>query len=128
MSAAESADGVTPSSAQPVPSGYTAIWALFTDWCAATGHQHLPATPGTVTAFLTDCPAAPETRRRRVAAIDHHHAATGLDRPGESIRVRAALGRPTGQPPEPSPDTAAAVDAALRALPSHVGRRACSAA
>jgi hypothetical protein len=33
--------------------------------------------------------------------------------------VRAALGRPTGQPPEPSPDTAAAVDAALRALPSH---------
>jgi hypothetical protein len=115
MPATESAE-VTP---PRVPSGYTAIWALFTDWCAATGHRALPADPATVTAFLTDCPAAPETHRRRVAAIDHHHAATGLDRPGESIRVRAALGRPTGQPPEPSPDTAAAVDAALRALPSH---------
>ena len=33
--------------------------------------------------------------------------------------MRAALGRPTGQPRRPSPDTAAAVDAALRALPSH---------
>ena len=81
-----------------VPSGYTAIWALFTDWCAATGHLALPADPITVTAFLTDCPAAPETRRRRVAAIDHHHTTAGLDRPGESILVRAALGRRTGEP------------------------------
>ena len=103
-----------------MPSGYTAIWALFTDWCAATGHRALPADPATVTAFLTDCPAAPETRRRRVAAIDHHHTATGLDRPGESIRGAGRAGpahRRTSQ--DPSTDTAAAVDAALRALPSH---------
>jgi hypothetical protein len=115
MPETESAE-VTPSR---VPSGYTAIWALFTDWCAATGHPALPADPATVTAFLTDCPAAPETRRRRVAAIDHHHTTTRHAPPGRFPAVRAALGRPTGQPPRPSPDTAAAVDAALRALPSH---------
>ena len=51
MPAAESADAVTPSSPS-VPSGYTAIWALFTDWCAATDVATLPADPRTVVDFL----------------------------------------------------------------------------
>jgi hypothetical protein len=79
----------------------------------------LPADPGTVVAFLTDCPCAPATRRRRVAAIDHHHATVGLAKPGESTAVRALLGRATGEKPTPPPEPVAAVEVALRALPSH---------
>jgi hypothetical protein len=102
-----------------IPAGYAAIWGLFTDWGTVTGVDALPADPGTVVAFLMDCPCAPATRRRRVAAIDHHHATAGLAKPGESAAVRAQLGRPTGDKPEASPDTVTAVDKALRALPSH---------
>src|SRR5664279_6405381 len=71
----------------------------------------------TVVDFLSSCPAAPATRRRRVAAIDHHHA--GLARPGESVVVRAALGRPTGEPFQPTEGDRDAVEAAVRGLPSH---------
>jgi hypothetical protein len=98
---------------------YAADWALFTDWCAATDTTALPADPRTVVDFLTACPAAPATQRGRVAAIDHHHAAAGLDRPGESVLVRAALGRPTGEPFQPTERDKEAVEAALRGLPSH---------
>src|SRR5664279_91894 len=59
------------------------------------------------------------TQRRRVAAIDHHHAAAGHPPPGRAPAVLAALGRPTREPHQATADTAAAVDAALRALPSH---------
>ena len=79
----------------------------------------LPADPQTIVDFLFSCPAAPATRRRRVAAIDHHHAAAGYQRPGESVVVRAALGRPTGEPFQPTDMDREAVDAALRGLPSH---------
>ena len=81
---------------------YASDWALFTDHCTVTGLQPLPADPQTVVDFLSSCPAAPATRRRRVAAIDHHHTGTGYERPGESVVVRAALGRPTGEPFQPT--------------------------
>ena len=97
---------------------YTADWALFTDWCAATGAVALPADPHTVLAFLADCPGAPASLRRRVAAIDHHHAGAGYPRPGQSMVVRAALGRRTGAPAE-TPAHPERVAAALRGLPSH---------
>jgi hypothetical protein len=98
---------------------YARDWALFTDWCATTGAQVLPADPDTVVGFLTDCPAAPGTLRVRVAAIDHHHAAAGFEKPGETAAVRATAGRPTRETHRVPADTAAAVNAALRALPSH---------
>jgi hypothetical protein len=98
---------------------YAGDWALFTDWCHTTGSWELPTDPATVIAFLTDCPAAPATLRRRVAAIDHHHTANGRPPPGRSTPVLAALGRPTGQPRQIPVETATAVEAALRALPSH---------
>src|SRR5664279_268628 len=98
---------------------YAADWALFTDWCAATDTTALPAASQTVVDFLTGCPAAAGTQRCRVAAIDHHHTTTGLDRPGESVAVRAALGRPTGEPFQPTQEEGEAVEAALRGLPSH---------
>ena len=98
---------------------YAADWALFSDWCAATDTTALPADPRVVVDFLQGCPAAPATLRCRVAAIDHHHAAAALERPGESAAVRAALGRPTGEPFHPTQSDQEAVDAALRGLPSH---------
>ena len=52
-------------------------WQLFTDWCAAAGHDALPTTPDTVTAFLTEIPAGPSTTRRRVRAIRDAHTAAG---------------------------------------------------
>ena len=125
MPASTAAAGVTQTR---VPSGYAASWALFTDWCAVTDHPHLPAAPDTVLGFLAGCPAAPDTHRRRVAAIDHHHAAAGYARPGETTAVRAALGRPTREPHQVTADIAAAVDATLLALPSHGWTRGCSAA
>ena len=98
---------------------YASDWALFTDHCAVDGSRALPADPQSVVDFLNSCPAAPATRRRRVAAIDHHHTATGYARPGESVAVRAALGRPTGEPFHPTQTDREAVQAALRGLPSH---------
>ena len=98
---------------------YAADWALFTDWCAITGSRELPADPDTVARFLGDCPAAPATLRRRVAAIDHHHTAAGHPRPGESAAVRAAIGRPVILA-DPAPlGMTDQVAAALRGLPSH---------
>jgi hypothetical protein len=96
---------------------YGQDWALFTDWCAATGTPVLPAAPHAILGFLTDCPATRSTQRCRVAAIDHHHAGAGLAKPGESPLVRAALGRPVGdrRSPPVMPDQVAA---ALRGLPS----------
>ena len=98
---------------------YAADWALFTDWCAATDVATLPADPRVVVEFLEGCPAAPATSRCRVAAIDHHHTVHGYQRPGESVLVRAALGRPTGEPFQPTERDRDAVQAALRGLPSH---------
>ena len=67
-----------------VPAGYRTDWALFTDWCAATGAPALPAGVGTVEAFLAGCPAAAATAARRVAAIcwHHRHCPTGPAWPG----------------------------------------------
>ena len=42
-------------------------WALFADWCCATGHVALPAQPETLAEFLADHPARVTTHRRRVA-------------------------------------------------------------
>src|SRR6187455_1204729 len=42
-----------------------------------------------------------------------------FDPPGRSAAVLAVLGRPTGEPRQIPVETAAAVEAALRALPSH---------
>jgi hypothetical protein len=57
--------------------GYAADWALFTDWCAATGHTPLPAVWATIVGFTGGCPGASATERRRQAAIAHHHRAAG---------------------------------------------------
>jgi hypothetical protein len=98
---------------------YAGDWALFADWCSTIGNWELPAEPGTITRFLSDCPAAPATQRRRVAAIDYRHAAAGHPRPGESAAVRTVLGRPVGTDPPAPPGMTDQVATALRGLPSH---------
>jgi hypothetical protein len=110
----------TPAPAVPgnrVPAGYRADWALFTDWCAATGTPPSPVSVRTVEAFLAGCPAAPATAARRVAALLWHYrhspAAGAEDPPGR----RDLLGLPPVAATRPLPDPAA-VAAAVRALPA----------
>ncbi len=94
--------------------GYAADWALFTDWCAATNQQALPADTATSAAFTTACPAAPATLRRRLAAIEHHHRAAGLEIPWKAAGSTDAA-RPIRAREMLDPDL---VVAALRLLPS----------
>jgi len=95
-----------------------ADWALFTDWCAVTGHAPLPATAETVLMFFGDCPAAAGTFARRLTAIDAAHRAAGVTLPERTGQVRDVLrGRPA-RPVRQELDSAQ-VEAALRRLPSH---------
>jgi hypothetical protein len=100
-----------------VPAGYRADWALFTDWCDATGRPPLPASARTVEAFLAGCPAAPATAARRVAALLWHYrhspaVGAAVDPPGR----RELLGRPPAAPTRPLLDPEV-LAAAVRALP-----------
>jgi len=74
--------------------GYAADWALFTDWCAATDRVALPADWTTITAFTEECPGAPATVRRRLAAITHHHRIAGQPAPvapaGQAANLRGS--------------------------------------
>ena len=60
-----------------LPRGYQTDWALFVDWCAATGHTALPADHTTILEFLDAGPGAPDTRRRRISAIRAVHRHRG---------------------------------------------------
>ena len=91
--------------------GYAADWALFTDWCSATGTTPLPANWPTIEAFTAGCPGAPATIRRRLAAIAHHHRTAGHPAPTNptpkaDVPARELIG--PGQ-----------VDMLMRLLPSH---------
>ncbi|MCZ4278781.1 recombinase [Rhodococcoides yunnanense] len=66
-------------------------WTLFCDWCAATDHSPLPATPSTVAEFLDDHRAAVATQRRRVGVINTAHRRRGLTEPGRAVAIRLAL-------------------------------------
>ncbi len=95
-----------------------AEWVLFTDWCAVTGRDPLPATAETVLMFFGDCPAAAGTFARRLSAIDAAHRAAGVPLPERTGQVRDELrGRPA-RPVRQELDSAQ-VEAALRRLPSH---------
>jgi len=86
-----------------VPAGYATDWALFTDWCAATGTPALPAAVGTVEAFLAGCPATPATAARRVAAIGWHHRHCPTGPPVAGIPDRRALRAGLGAHRRPRP-------------------------
>jgi hypothetical protein len=95
-----------------------AEWVLFTDWCAVTGRDSLPATAETVLMFFGDCAAAPGTFARRLTAIDAAHRDAGIAPPERTGQVRDVL---RGRPAQPVRQELPAdrVEAALRRLPSH---------
>ncbi|WP_124395215.1 hypothetical protein [Rhodococcus wratislaviensis] len=72
-------------------SGYRYDWALFADWCAAFQAVALPADPLALASFLDENPAARATQRRRVAAINWVHTATGYPAPGSARAIRQVL-------------------------------------
>jgi len=90
--------------------GYAADWALFTDWCAATGRPSLPTDAATISAFTAACPAAPATQRRRLTALQHHHRINGYQLPADHP---AAPAEPTRVPID-----LGQVEMAMRLLPS----------
>jgi len=91
--------------------GYSADWALFTDWCAATDRSPLPADWSTIAAFTAGCPGAPATVRRRLAAIAHHHRAAGHPAPANPAPKADVPARELIDPGQ--------VDMLMRLLPSH---------
>ncbi len=98
--------------------GYRADWALFVDWCTATGHAFLPAAAETIEGFVTACPARPASLARRVTAITAAHRAAGHPAPPRTPLVRDAVrGRPARTVRRPI--TPEQIDAALHQLPSH---------
>ncbi|WP_010596781.1 hypothetical protein [Rhodococcus sp. P14] len=74
-----------------IPARYRHDWALFADWCTATDHPALPASPEALALFLREHPAAPATQRRRVSAINTVHTRHGHPEPGRSETVRRRL-------------------------------------
>ena len=74
-----------------IPGRYRHDWALFADWCTATDHRPIPATPEALALFLHEHPAAPTTQRRRVSAINTVHTRRGQPAPGRSETVRRRL-------------------------------------
>ena len=87
---------------------YASDWRLFSAWCEARGLSFLPASPGTVCAFLasqaeTGLKAA--TLGRRVAAIRLAHTSANLEPPTSSEAVKTTdsnqlqtcNGRPIGR-------------------------------
>ena len=83
---------------------YQGDWATFAGWCEVQGEESLPASAGTVAAFLiaTAGKIAVVTQRRRLAAILHKHREAGhhldLTVPGFQS-VWAGIRRTHGRPP-----------------------------
>jgi len=83
---------------------YAADWRHFAEWCGSHGLSPLPASPGTIAAYLTDHAEALKvsTLGRRLAAIRaaHQHAAMPLDLTAQAFRdVWAGIRRERGTRP-----------------------------
>ncbi|MGI1850066.1 hypothetical protein ACRRDU_24360, partial [Rhodococcus sp. SJ] len=81
-------DARDPALGLRIPTRYRHDWALFADWCTATDHRSIPATPGTLALFLQEHPAAVATQRRRLSAITTVHPRHGYPAPGHTETVR----------------------------------------
>lgn len=95
------AEDVGASVADNTRTAYATDWARFTAWCAAAGHNALPAEPMVVAAYLAGAarlrrpdgrPAyAPATLTRWAASINARHTAAGHPAPGRTEVVRRTL-------------------------------------
>jgi site-specific recombinase XerD len=76
-------DYVTASKSPNTLRAYRSDWADFTGWCDARDLAALPASPGTVAAYLTDLAetVATATLARRVTSISQAHKAAGHEDP-----------------------------------------------
>jgi hypothetical protein len=117
---------ISPASGIDLDPTASHTWALFVDWCSATGHVALPAQPETLAEFLADHPAQVGTHRRRVTAINSAHRQRGLSEPGRAHTVHAALRTRSHERLQAVADV---LDEAIRQLPvsgwphGHFGRR-----
>jgi site-specific recombinase XerD len=101
--------------------GYQADWRNFCAWCEARGVCPLPATPGTVAAYIADCATRlkPGSIQRRLNAIAEAHKTSSLEVPTHDglVRntmkgVRRSLGTaPVQKAPAMTDDIKAMVDA-----------------
>jgi site-specific recombinase XerD len=94
---------------------YLADWAAFTRWCATRGDNPLPATPATVTSYLTELAASRTnaTVQRRHAAIAKVHELARLTSPTHSLAVRHAMRQLRAIPERQHVRHVAAVDTAV---------------
>src|SRR5207249_1425099 len=104
-------------------SAYRADWKDFTTWCARRNLESLPATPATVTLYITDLAerCKPSTITRRLATISQAHQQAGHATPTTTPIVRDVLQgikREKGTAPTAK---AAAVTAIIRAMVDTVG-------
>lgn len=80
---------------------YAHDWAEFDAWCQMMGFDALPATPGAVLAYVTECADlrdgdgvpvySPSTIGRRVAAINAMHTSSGLISPTVDPSVQTVM-------------------------------------
>src|SRR5699024_9604085 len=85
--------GMSPTVWPPkLPATYRYDWALFRDWCQAIGEPALPTSPAVIRGFLAAHPAAPETHRRRFAAIRSAHVGARYSRPRLEVGDRPTIG------------------------------------
>ena len=72
---------------------YLADWRDFTSWCAAESRDALPASPETVSLYVTSQATRlkPQSLTRRVAAISVAHQSAGLSSPTNALDVRLVL-------------------------------------
>jgi integrase len=85
--------------------GYGYDWRMFEAWCSTTSRAALPASPDTISLYLTDLLSQGKkvtTARRRASAVAHHHRKNGLPFPGKeeirdllncAARIRAEMPR-----------------------------------
>jgi site-specific recombinase XerD len=105
---------------------YASDWRHFEAWCAREPLITIPASAGTVAAYLAalataDPPAKLATIRRRCAAIAHFHRQAGRENPCDHPGVGAVLtgiARTLGaRPDKKAPATAEVLAQALRKIP-----------
>ncbi len=110
---------------------YRSDFNHFARWCERAGCASLPASAGTVAAYLADLADAglkASTITRRCAAIGYAHSLKGFDQPNLAEPVRAVLRgirRRIGTTPDrKAPATAKAIAAMLKRIPDTIaGKR-----
>jgi integrase/recombinase XerD len=81
--------------------GYTADLRIFGAWCSRTGRTGLPASSGSVAAFIDaeSLAVAPSTLKRRLCAIKFAHRYADLPDPTAASHVQLALKRAARRKP-----------------------------